>query len=478
MEELPDLGYVERLAATLGASESALRLLISLFAGYPLAVIHRLVFYGQAPNVQHLFFTLASLAIGYFNFGWEIAHSFINIVLCHVLMRSLGGSLLCIVLAFTLNVMYLLVGYYSVDTFNVTVCWTTPQCVLTLRLTALAFNLYDGSKNEDELSAEQKETALKDVPSLLEMTGFSYFFGAFLTGPQFSFKRYMNFVNGAYSDSITGGPPRSVMPALQRLMAGVLYTLVYQVSDLIIPDSFLLSQSFADMTIITKCLVITLWGKLMLSKYVGCWLITEGVCIMAGLTYNGRDENGNCLWNGCANIHAVEFEKASTCQEYIQAFNVNTNKWMAKYIFKRLKWLGNRHISQFATLFFLALWHGLHSGYYNNFALEFFVVKFERDMALVLAPVGLIHKFRSIPALGPSIIWLVKKLYAQFALSYALVSFSLFNYDRYLKVYAEVYYVGHLFLVLLWPLLFALVLSPMIRKSSKPRDTKEAKKTE
>jgi len=34
------------------------------------------------------------------------------------------------------------------------------------------------------LSAEQKETALKKLPSLLEMAGHAYFFGGFLVGPQ------------------------------------------------------------------------------------------------------------------------------------------------------------------------------------------------------------------------------------------------------------------------------------------------------
>jgi len=51
---------------------------------------------------------------------------------------------------------------------------------------------------------------------------------------------------------------------------------------------------------------------------------------MTGLTYNGKDENGNDLWNGCANIHVIAYEKGSTLQDLIKAFNVNTNKWMAK----------------------------------------------------------------------------------------------------------------------------------------------------
>lgn len=48
---------------------------------------------------------------------------------------------------------------------------------------------------QDKLSASQKETALKEMPSLMEITAFSYFPGSFLVGPQFSMKRYLDYVH-------------------------------------------------------------------------------------------------------------------------------------------------------------------------------------------------------------------------------------------------------------------------------------------
>jgi lysophospholipid acyltransferase 5 len=46
-----------------------------------------------------------------------------------------------------------------------------------------------------------------------------------------------------------------------------------------------------------------------------------------------------------------------------------------------MKFLGNRYISQAAALVFLAVWHGLHSGYYMCFLLEFVLMKFEKDVS-------------------------------------------------------------------------------------------------
>ena len=69
-------------------------------------------------------------------------------------------------------------------TGSYTIRWTTPHCVLALRLIGLVFDVYDGKRKPESLSAEQKETALPEVPSFLEVAGHTYYFGAFLVGPQ------------------------------------------------------------------------------------------------------------------------------------------------------------------------------------------------------------------------------------------------------------------------------------------------------
>lgn len=37
---------------------------------------------------------------------------------------------------------------------------------------------------QEKLSTDQKKTALKDPPTLLEVAGHTYFFGGFMVGPQ------------------------------------------------------------------------------------------------------------------------------------------------------------------------------------------------------------------------------------------------------------------------------------------------------
>lgn len=104
--------------------------------------------------------------------------------------------------------------------------------------------------------------------------------------------------------------------------------------------------------------------------------------LFLGLTYNGENEHGEAQWNGLENIGISIFENTTEFNHYIQSFNVNTNHWVAQYVYKRLKFLGNRQFSQLTALLFLSVWHGLHSGYYVCFFFEFLVIYMERDVSI------------------------------------------------------------------------------------------------
>jgi len=64
----------------------------------------------------------------------------------------------------------------------------------------------------------------------------------------------------------------------------------------------------------------------------------------------------------------------------IESFNIRTNAWVMTYVYKRLRFLNNRLLSQAGVLIFLALWHGHHSGYYVTFFHEFLIMNFEKQV--------------------------------------------------------------------------------------------------
>ena len=73
----------------------------------------------------------------------------------------------------------------------------------------------------------------------------------------------------------------------------------------------------------------------------------------------------------CLCVVRTGYEFATRLQDIITNFNINTNAWMKIYVMKRLRFLGNKELSQLGALLFLALWHGMYFGYFAAFIMEF-----------------------------------------------------------------------------------------------------------
>lgn len=149
----------------------------------------------------------------------------------------------------------------------------------------------------------------------------------------------------------------------------------------------------------TNMCYLGVWGKFILYKYVGAWLLNEGACILIGLTYNGTDCALNPLWDGCETVNVGKFEKAASFSELVDCFYANMHHWLSEYVYKRLKFLSKlialrwsfvkaslisivdcKPKSQCITLLFFALWHGFSSGFYFTFILVFTTMFFEREV--------------------------------------------------------------------------------------------------
>ncbi|KAK0175353.1 hypothetical protein PV327_009107 [Microctonus hyperodae] len=451
------------LANYLGCAEPALRLLISIFLGFPFAIIYRRMLYKKPPCIQHIYFIVCGLLLGFWNFGWTIGHSAFALCATYLILFILGGTTLSVLITFIFNMAYLSYGYWTTTTDDYDIKWTMPHCVLTLRLIGLAFNYSDGHQDESKLSINQKKVSLKVLPSFLEVAAFVYFPGSFLVGPQFSIKSYLDYVNGNLVEcgSKDNKPSHTSLEAgINRAIIGCIYLAIYQLGSSYVSDQYMMSDEFYNENYIKRLLLLGLWGRLHLYKYISCWLLTEGVCMTFGLSYNGKDKNGIVKWDGCKNVDLWTFENATQFNHYILSFNMNTNHWCAEYVYKRLKFLGSRHASQFFTLLFLAVWHGFHSGYYVTFMMEFIIMYFEKDIAPALLKNNQLQMtINSFPS--NILVWFVMKLYTLVFMGYSFCPFILLSYTRYVGVYSSVYWIGHL-VFFSYPLI-APFIKPIIR---------------
>uniref|UniRef100_A0A8D0HCX7 Lysophospholipid acyltransferase 5 n=1 Tax=Sphenodon punctatus TaxID=8508 RepID=A0A8D0HCX7_SPHPU len=453
-----------KAAEALGSSEQALRLILSIFLGYPLALFQRYVLFQKEIYLIHLYDTITGLSIAYFNFGLQFFHSLLCVFIQFLILRLMGRTVTAVCTTFCFQMAYLMAGYYFTATEHYDIKWTMPHCVLTLKLIGLAMDYYDGGKDMESLSPDQQRYAVRGVPTLLEVSGFSYFYGAFMVGPQFPMGQYHKLVRGELTD-VPGQRPNSFVPALNRLFLGLFFLALFTVASLYVSDEYLVSDNYLEQPFWFRCLYILVWGKVILYKYVTCWLVMEGVCILTGLGYNGKDENGKPKWDACANMKVWLFETTPFFTGTIASFNINTNAWVARYFFKRLKFLGNKLLSQGLSLLFLAVWHGLHCGYLVCFQMEFLIVLVERQLINLARDSPPLSALASVTVLRPLFYVLQQTVHLMF-MGYSLVPFCLFTWEKWIKVYSSIYFLGH---VLYFSLLFVL---PYVRRVLVPRREK------
>lgn len=466
------LGVIGNLAEVTGAPEPALRLLLSILFAYPIAAIHRCYVRKLEAVFQHIFFALCGIGICYFNYGTDCYHSLVATWITYLLIRLLHhSSRHLLIINFVFHMSYLIIGYIFTESNDYDIIWTMPHCVLVLRLIGFGFDIADGQKSREQLSNDQKETALSRIPSLLELTAFTFFPASFLVGPQFPFTRYERFIQGQFHEH-----EGAVSAGIKRASVGVLYLAVRQFGATMLPDGFLLTEAFANQSLITKLFQVGLWGKIALYKFISCWLLVEGALMCTGFTYAGKNADGSSNWSGCSNIKLILLETGSKMTHYVQSFNVNTNSWVAQYIYKRLKFLNNRTISYVAALAFLAVWHGFHSGYYLAFFMEYSIITIERQFEAIYTK-DVIPKYGDIAnnnPMGRVISFLILKVYNILFMGWCLIPFILLSYDRYMIVYYHLKYYGFVMLATLAVACYApKLLKPKTRRSGDDQQKKD-----
>lgn len=187
---LEKIGYspTHAIASILGSTEPAMRLFLSIIMGYPIAIgYHKYI--KQYHEWRHAFFILMGVDMALFNFGLSMYHNLVPALVLYLSSKLFESKKINVIFTFVFNMAYLLIGYVVTESEDYDITWTMPHCVLTLKLIALSFDLWDGEKPSESLSENSKVSAVRTPPTLQELIGFVYFPACFLVGPIFSFRR-------------------------------------------------------------------------------------------------------------------------------------------------------------------------------------------------------------------------------------------------------------------------------------------------
>lgn len=466
------MGIISSLSDAVNTREDAFRLLVSILLGYPLAAIYRTFFYNKSSKIQHTFIIASGLLIYLLNCGIYIYHSLISIVFCWLIVKYLPGRKSSVALAHICFLGHLLIGYSYAETASYDITWTTPFCIMTLRFIGLVMDVYDGHrpKDKDKVKSEKMADAIMDVPSLMETAAYGLFFAGTLVGPQFPLRRFRSFVNGEYLDKNGQIRESSIMASIRRFSAGIFFAVIHQWGLIWVPDSFFTSPAFYDLPFIWKVIWNTIWFRAVMYRYVTVWLLTEGATILCGLAYNGKDSSGNDLWDGVRDIHIIKFELGSDYSSVIESFNCGTNTFTKNHIFKRLKWIGNKFYSHVITLFYLAVWHGYHLGYFLLFAFEMACMIAQEQLYSLICRIPSLENFLAQPLMRP-ICWLFGRITINTSMAFAFFTFGLVKKEVWILPLKSMYFYGYILYFIAWPITYQ-ILNFLLKnkKHSKPSD--------
>ena len=439
--------WISLLSSLIGVEEDALRLLIGILLAYPIGYVYINSFLRSAtPNIQHLYFTLTGILIAWWTIDLAcVSHNCICIFITFVTLKLFGSSKYVIPFMFGFHLTYLNVGYIVNNSFGPTVSWTTPHCVLCLRLIGVACDVYDGSKeNAKETNNEQirktikrdqnNNDALKEVPSLLEMTSHVFYLPSYFVGPQHSMLKYQNFIQRNQEKSDMTG---SLEFGKSRLFVGCLYLLLNVVGSLFLPVQYVTTNDFLKNNNFWKqSFYFIIWIKTIFAKYMGVWLLADGAVAITGLGYDGRERTEwNLKWDRVVNVKPLKYENCEKFTDLVDCFNITTNVWCKNYVYKRcLRAFNHKPLSHLITMGFLAIWHGLSSGYFLCFFFELFPITFEKEIIHILNTNPFIKKINERHSWLKEILKVLSKCYFLFFLPHCLTPFVLIRHELYLPV--------------------------------------------
>ena len=266
---------------------------------------------------------------------------------------------------------------------------TGAQMVLVMKLSAFCWNVHDGRLPDGELTENQKDRAIREMPSFLDYAGYILFFPSLMVGPAFDYNDYRRWLETTMFDLPPGvhpskaAPtrkqrriPQSGRPAMWKLAYGVAWIAAFVKFSAWYNVDTVLSPNYMRMGLLRRIWILEMLGFTTRLKYYGVWTLTEGACILSGMGYNGVDpKTGKVSWDRLENVYPWGIESAQNSRAYLENWNKNTNNWLRNYVYLRVTPKGKKpgFRASLATFSTSAFWHGFYPGYYLTFILAAFI---------------------------------------------------------------------------------------------------------
>ncbi|KAK7867959.1 hypothetical protein R5R35_005301 [Gryllus longicercus] len=357
---------------------------ISQFLALGLAPLFRSVFHPSKTSAatRHAFGLVLGLAFGYFCFGMQAVHLAGLPALCYIVMRTqsphvMQRTVLAVALIY-LSCIHLHRQKYDYGSYTLDI--TGPLMVITQKVTSLAFSLHDGlTRQEEELTANQKYHMIKKMPTALEYFSYMFHFQALMCGPVLFYRDYIDFIDG--HNFLKHAPPSTSVdsnsnsknfvlepsPSLvvfKKFVSSMLCALLFMVLLPKFPITRVKEQDFVtEESLVSKMSYLIVATSLVRFKYYHAWLLADAICNASGLGFNGYRKDGSARWDLISNVDVLGFELGLSLRDSIEQWNKGTTRWLRMCVYERAP-----RFKTVLTYALSALWHGFYPGYYLTFA--------------------------------------------------------------------------------------------------------------
>lgn len=321
--------------------------------------------------------------------------------------------------------------------------WSLPQMMICVKLSSFSWAYHDGQIPLEEFKKDdrRRENRIVTLPSLLHYYSFVYCFVGFLTGPFTEFNRYLAFTDRTIFKDNNGEIPSSYTSCSKKLLLCAAAYIANKVHKEW-PDSYTTTPEFLQHTLGFRLFYILLCCELGTFKYYFAFSMGETAANIAGLSYNGKDDQGRARWDRVVMMRLWEFKTTQNAKGLVQHWNVPCQLWLKNYVFLRIiRVLNNRTAAVFGTFFCSAVWHGFYPGYY----LFFLSGAFFELVALALRK-NLRHHF--LDDKGNPTPWKVyydlgSWMLTFWAITYITMSFRLLALSYALQAWSSIYFINH-----------------------------------
>lgn len=277
--------------------------------------------------------------------------------------------------------------------------------------------------------------------SALEYVAYIFNFPTVLCGPSTYFDDFIDFVDGRKLEKAKLKQYPSVKSSLlHRLTVVMVCSMLIVLVASRFPVSILNETRFTEASFITKLLFLIVVTSAARWKYYFAWSTAEAIGNLAGLGFDGVDDQGVARWKLLNNVNIYGFENSLSLRDAIESWNKSTDRWLRKLVYERTP----KQWRLLATFTLSALWHGFYPGYYLTFLTGALITEASRNVRRYVRPFFVNNSKRT------SIYHVLTYLSTRITIAYMVFPFVLLEWNSSVQIYKQLGWIIHILALFAW----------------------------